>query len=298
MPKNEIYQTANGKNAAQEQEIPHLQEFQRWMVAVVTHFGSDEQAWNSDAATAELSQARAFHNVLPTADLDQYNRIGIYRRMYFLRMRDALEVDFPTVRHFLGQARFEAVVEEYFTECPSVSYTLNDTGLRFPAFVRSSSLAHKEIIAQIAELELSISAVMDAEEQPPVSPEAIAAIPPDAWNDARFTTVPAFALHSFTYPVHEYLCAVEDAEEIGMFDFEAHPNYVYIHRANFHTQHYALSAEEFHLLSLLCNGTPLGKAFDIIQETSLEDMLEELQTLITTRFQDWMSKGIFARIVV
>lgn len=289
----------------QFQQIPHealhLDEFQRWMVAVVTNFGNDHEAWTSEAATAELSHERALGTILPSKTLNEYERVGIYRRMYFLRMRDALEIDFPSVLHFLGKASFEAVMEEYFTKYPSNSYTLNDTGIRFPAFVRSSLLPDNEFIAELAELELAISNVMEAQEIPPISAEKIAAISPEAWNEARFTPVDAFAIHQFAYPVHEYLCAVE--EEASDFPLiEKRPNYVYIHRSKFHTNHYALDAEEYHLLQLLTQGTPLGEAFAAIQErmtnTNENNDLEELLPRITTRFQEWMTMGIFADIRV
>ncbi len=287
----------------QFQQIPHetlhLDEFQRWMVAVVTNFGNDSEAWNSEAATAEISHERARGNILPSKTLNEYERVGIYRRMYFLRMRDALEIDFPSVLHFLGKARFEAVMEEYFTKYPSNSYTLNDTGTRFPAFVRSSLLPDNEFIAELAELELAISNVMEAQETPPISAEKIAAIPPDAWNEARFTPVDAFALHQFAYPVHEYLCAFE--EETSDFPLiELRSNYVYIHRSEFRTKHFALNAEEYHLLQLLTQGTPLGEAFAAIQQRIINENneLEELLPRITTRFQEWMTIGIFADIRV
>lgn len=274
-----------------------LADFQRWMVSVVTHFGTDDQAWNSDVATAELSHDRAFKNVLPSKTLTEYDRIGIYRRMYFLRMRDSLAVDFPSVLHLLGKPQFEELTEQYFTAHPSNSYTLNDTGLKFPSFMRSTTLPDKEFIAQLAELELAISAVMEAPEVPPISAVDIAGIPPDAWDTAIFTAVEAFSLHEFAYPVHDYFCAVEDKHN-EFPNIQPHPNFVYIHRSKFHTQHYALRAEEYRLLELLIQGTTLGEAFEAVQQvfTNEQTNLEELQARISSRFQEWIMNGVFAAI--
>lgn len=293
------------KTILSEQELPNLGEFQRWMMAVVTHFGSDEEAWHSDTATRELSFHKALANVLPTKDLSEFQRIGVYRRMYFLRMREALEIDVPAVKHFLGQARFEAVVEDYFTRFPSTSYTLNNTGLKFPEYVRQSSLAHKEFIAELAELELTISEVMEETEIPPVSSERIAEILPEEWEKARFSTVRAFRQRTFAYPVHQYLCAFED--ETGDFpEPSPSPNYVYIHRSDFSTEHFSLSGEEFALLELLTAGTPLAEAFETVQQQFLtqhsadtsQDAIEELQSRISTKFQEWMLRGVFCEILV
>lgn len=285
--------------AAIPDETLSLAQFQRWMVAVVTNFGNDAEAWDSKAATAELSHPRALENVLPSKTLNQYERIGIYRRMYFLRMRDALEIDFPSVLNLLGKTLFEKIVEDYFTTFPSQSYTLNDTGIKFPAFVRASELPNKEFIAQLSELELAMSRVMEAIETPPISVEEIASIPPDAWNDALFTPVAAFGAYQFSFPVYEYFCAVE-GESPEMPEIEERPNYLYIHRSDFHTRHYALSAEEFQLLELLTSGTQLGQAFEVIERNlqSAETSIEELLPRITARFQEWIMKGVFASIRV
>lgn len=277
----------------------HLDEFQRWMLAVVTNFGDDTTAWNSAEATAEMPHERALQNVLPSPTLNQYERIGIYRRMYYLRMRDALEIDVPSVHHAIGREQFEELVEQYFTRYPSHSYTLNDTGLMLPTFLRESSLPNKEFLAQLAELELAVSRVMDAPETPALTAAEIAAIPPDAWERARFTPVAALEVHAFTYPVHEYLCAVED-ESPTSTSFAPAANYVLIHRSEFRTKHTALDAAEYDLLSALIARVPLGEAFETVQKHFGDnpDDAEQAQQRISSRFQEWMTSGVFTAVLV
>lgn len=278
-----------------------LAQFQRWMAAVVTHFGSDEEAWKSEAASQELSYNRAMTNVIPNKHLSEYERIGIYRKMYFLRMRDALAIDVPAVRHFLGADVFEEVVEEYFTRFPSTSYTLNDSGLNFPRYVRESTLQHKDFIAELAELELAIARVMEAEETAPLSPEELAGVPPEAWENAQFKPIAAFELFTFTFPVHEYLSAFE-AESETFPQVTPTSEFGFIHRAEYSTNHYSLQESEFLLLRSLSAGTPLAQAFEAVQESFVASLGEEaseeavinLQNRISTCFQQWIAMGIFA----
>ncbi len=290
----------------QASTIVHLDEFQRWMVAVVSHFGTDEEAWNSEGATTELSHERALGNVLPSQTLTEYERIGIYRRMYFLRMRDALLIDVPSVRFALGQSLFEEVVEQYFTRYPSRSYTLNDSGLMFPTFVRESSLPNNEFLAELAELELAISRVIEAPETPPLTAEQIAAVPADAWENVCFVPIAALELHAFTYPVHDYFCAFEEKssenetsdEPSLVISEEPAYNYVCIHRSDYNTEHTAVTEAEYELLTALTESGPLGVAFEAVQKHFGDNPAdaEKAQQHITSRFQEWMMSGLFAAI--
>ena len=277
-------------------ETISLSRFQHWMLEVVTHFGSDDEAWSAEAATRRLSRERALDNVLPSATLNAVERIGIYRTMYFLRMRDALELDAPAVARYIGREAFERVVEDYFTRYPSASYTLNDTGLLFPRYLRESLLPDREFLAELAELHLAVARVMDAEETPPVAPERLASVPPVAWSAARFRGVAALELCAFAYPVQEYLSAFENESSVYPAPV-LRPNYAYIHRADYSTRHYALISEEFRVLQALLQGAPLAQALEIaLQETS-DEMFEEMQSRVTARFQEWILKGLFADIL-
>ncbi|MCU0427388.1 MAG: DNA-binding domain-containing protein [Candidatus Kapabacteria bacterium] len=308
MPNTTI--TTGNSHAPTKLATMKLATFQQWMVSVVTHFGTDEEAWNSEEATTALSHARALENIIPTKDLNGYERIGIYRRMYFLRMRDALTVDFPAVQEAVGTKAFEDIVEQYCTQCPSTSYTLNDSGLKFPAFMRSSDIPGKEFLAELAELELDIASVMEAEEVPPLTVEEIMSVPPEAWANARFTPVAALKISAFRYPVYEYFREVEAMtapETTAQQRMEEGSNYCYIHRSEYSTRHYPLSKEEYLLLAALIGGVPLQEAFDTVQDllpnspsstnqTTIEPEVEQFQIQIRERFQEWMQMGVFAAI--
>ena len=105
-------------------KIP-LDTLQRWMQSVIEHKGSDAEAWHSEEAQQELPYEEAYLNVLPSTTLSPVERIAIYRRMFVLRMCDSMAADYPGVKHFFGEERFNKVVMEYVGKYPSKSYTLN-----------------------------------------------------------------------------------------------------------------------------------------------------------------------------
>src|ERR1700675_2927517 len=102
---------------------PGLERVQRWMQACIVKQGSAEEAILSDGAQAEIPAEVARGMVLPSKTLSALERLDIYRDMYLLRMEEALAVDYPALKHFLGAGEFMRVVGRYVDEYPSRSYT-------------------------------------------------------------------------------------------------------------------------------------------------------------------------------
>ena len=46
--------------------------------------------------------------ILPSRTLQPEERLAIYQGMYLLRMEEALETDYPALKHFLGDEAFSS----------------------------------------------------------------------------------------------------------------------------------------------------------------------------------------------
>ena len=57
-----------------------------------------------------------------------------------------------------------------------------------------------------------MSRLFDAEESPVLTPEAIAAVPPESWETARLKPVAALSVQALRYPVAAYLEAVRQGK--------------------------------------------------------------------------------------
>jgi hypothetical protein len=79
---------------------------------------------------------------------DFNERLNIYRIDIQNRLAKALRVDFPVLRAQVGEENFAAWAAAYYLASPSTSYTLNDYGANFPAFLQ----AHPETFAFAADL--------------------------------------------------------------------------------------------------------------------------------------------------
>jgi hypothetical protein len=262
------------------------------MQEVVVHQGSIDEALASKAARAEVPPERLGEVVLPSRTLSPAERVEIYQRMYLLRMEEALEIDYPALRHFLGPRGFRDLVRDYVASFPSRSYTLNRLGDHFPAFVRTAGgRPHRGFRHDLARLELATSEVFDEAETPPLSAEAVAAVPAAAWPAARLRPIAAFRLLALRHPVNAYLQSIRKGAR-------RHPrprrqdSWLVVYRRHYRVYRLELARPAHRLLSELAEGAPLGEAV----ASAARGRAAPGPTQLHRWFREWMAKGLFGAV--
>ena len=267
---------------------PGLIRTQRWMQAFILAEGEDEEALRAEAVQAEVPADVALKMVLPSDTLTSLERVGIYRGMYLARLEEALASDYPAVKHFLNDDAFFDLVAKYVDQHPSRSYTLNRLGDHFPAFVATQvDLPKHEFVCELARLELALTEVFDAEETSVLGAADIAAIPPEAWENARLKPIAALRLLAFHYPVSAYLGAVD--EENPFPRIRPKDNWVLAYRSQYSLYRDNLARPAFELLSALTSGMPVGEAIGSVGAT---------QKKLFGWFREWMSAGLFRSVEI
>jgi hypothetical protein len=265
---------------------PGLVRTQRWMQAFILAEGDNETALEAPEVQAEIPKQDALAMVLPSATLTSLERVSIYRDMYLARLVEALKADYPGVLHFLGEESFQALAARYVDAHPSRSYTLNRLGDGLPAFLAGDTgLKSHEFLHDLARLELALTEVFDGEESPVLSPEAIAAVPAEAWETAHLQPIAALRLLSFRDPVSEYLGAVD--EENPFPAIRKKQTWVAAYRNNFRVRRLDLKRPGFELLTALVSATPVGAAVEKCRTSN---------TQLFTCFQEWTAEGLFQSV--
>ena len=265
---------------------PGLVRTQRWLQAFVVTPGQDDEVLASPTLRDEFAGPLE-ELVTPSKTLTSFERAGVYRGMYLLRMQEALEKDYPLVKDWLGQEQFERLVAGYVREHPSRSYTLNRLGDHLPAYIASlPRFDHQDLLHDLASFELAITEVFDEEETPALSADEIAAVPDDKWATAQMTPIAALRLRRFAYPVDSFKESYRDGE--------AYPapapdeTRVAIFRHQYKVYWIPLNPTAYALLNALVGQTPLGQA---IEQALLDSRVPEEE--IFGWFQSWVSKGLF-----
>jgi hypothetical protein len=272
-----------------------LARIQRWMQACIEDQGTCEEAIASERAQSAISAEEARSIVLPSKTLSSFERLDIYRGMYLMRMEEALESDYPALKHFLGADKFMEVVARYVDVYPSKSYTLNRLGDHFPKFLSTlDDLPKKEFCCELARMELLLTEVFDAEETPPLTEAAVRAVPPEAWETARLKPIQAFALAEFEYPVSQYLGGVD--EENTFPRIARKKTWMVAYRRDFSIHRHDLDQPAYEMLSALASGQTVGDAIVGIMTRRWRPAVKEAR--LFEWFRDWMAQGLFQAVEV
>lgn len=264
---------------------------QRWMQTVLVHPESAEAGIQSSPARALIDPGRVSEVVLASGHLTVAERLGIYQEMYLLRMRDALESDYPNLARHLGPHRFWHFVSDYVEAHPSRSYTLNRLGDHVPAFAATwGKRKERGLISDLSRLELALTRVFDAPEDPPVSPEALARLTPEASTELRLSPVAAFALER----VRSASLRLLDSPEREVVPREAVPGSRHVHvlfvRKGGQVSRRTLEGAEGHLLEALTSGIPLGRALTRLGRRHRTTRPCEVESW----FREWVEEGVFS----
>ncbi len=255
-----------------------------WVQAVVVHPDGLESPEGKRLAVEDV--------VVPSATLTPAERIAIYAEMYPIRMRDALVTDFPALKHYLGAARWNDVVAGYVAAHPSRHQNLNQLGRHLPAYLRKSkALPDRAFLADLAELELAMTLVFDAEESPKLEFEELAKLPIERWGAVVFRPAHALQLRSFQYPVNAAFQAFRD--ELDAPAVLPKPTYVAVYRKDFVVWRMNLTQMQHRILRLLVDGKDVSTALAKLARSS---EAESLASSVQSWFKDWIEEGFFQAI--
>jgi hypothetical protein len=264
------------------QRSPSLAQTERWMKAVVLHTGTADQAIRSRPATRQI--AAADMPVLPSKTLTAHERLDVYREMYWLRLREALAIDYPELQRYLGNEGFDALCDEYVQQYPSRSYTLNRLGDHLPKFLAEGGfdrLKRRPFATDLARLELLMSEVFDSEEVPVLNEEQVARIPMEAWDGIKLRAIPALRQGEFKYPVSEWISAMREDKPASHF-LTRKNSYVVVVRRNYSVCRLELSRTAYRLFTALVSGKTLGDAVSSVR-VSPADLQEWFKTWVANR---------------
>jgi hypothetical protein len=260
---------------------------------VVVHPGDIDASLAASEARAEVAPEDIERVIRPSRTLSAAERLDVYHGMYPLRMREALEADYPALAHFLGDERFEALVRAYVQAHPSRSFTLNRLGDHLPAFLEHADVPRRAFCHDLARLELAVNQAFDAEETPRLTDAEIALVAPEAWEQARLRPIAALRLLALRYPANAYLQSLRD-------DNHAHPaikrrdDFVAVYRRDYSVYRLQLSRPAHALLADLAAGQALGAAIAAALTRPTRPRPEP--DALFRWFREWVSEGLFQSV--
>lgn len=235
--------------------------------------------------------------VLPNARLTSEERVRIYTRMYFARLLEVLQADFPALEKILGADAFERVARAYIARHPSRSFSLNGLGRRLPEFLaREARVTRRALAVDVARVERAMSEAFDAEEAAPLSPAAVAAVPAPAWAGARLVPVPSFRLLALRTRANAAVSAAR--QETRLPDLRACPTWAVVYRREYKVYRLDLTAPQFALLDALSRGKTVRAALSAAAKAAGRRAAVALPAQLFGWFRTWTEEGLFRAITL
>lgn len=291
--------------------MSELLELQRRVAAAILHplTKSETMPRRRRDGSSNVREAEAL--IRPNDRLTSFERLEIYNRQYWFRLYSSFEEDFPGLKAILGNAKFERVMRDYLTDCPSESFTLRNLGSRLVEWL----VAHPEhveprrqLAMDMARLEWAHIEAFDSGEDELLDPDDLMAIE----DDSRLRLQPHLRVLELHYPVDDLL--IQLRSESGSSDassnnasatrkknhvrrvamLEPEDIFLAIHRHQNSVYYKRIQGEEFRMLRSLLAGETIGRAIEAaFEDSSLSE--EERGAFLKDAFASWATIGWFTR---
>lgn len=116
--------------------------------------------------------------------LSAADRLAIYAEGYRLRLCETLINDFPAIAFLMGDDIFKQWCLAYINAHPSTHFSLRYFGKHFSAFLETRN---EPLYSQLAAFEWALTDSFDARDHAPLTKEALAQLPIEAWETLTFT---------------------------------------------------------------------------------------------------------------
>jgi len=271
-----------------------LATLERWMQAVIMHPGGAGSGLGARPARRLIAKAASNPDsgVLPSKSLTSVERLEIYAYMYYARLIEILEEEYPTTRQLLGPHEFAVICRKFIARHPSRSRVLNRLSEKFPDFLaRSLPKGHKGGLAiDVARIERAMEDVFDAPMAEPMTAVQFAAIGADQWENVRLAVNPALRMLKLRYPANVYIQAARAGRKPRIP--RPHPTFVIVFRRGFQVFRRDQEPEQFKLLEALAAGRVLAAAVRA-SIGGRSRSADRLAARLGGWFREWAAAGIF-----
>jgi hypothetical protein len=248
--------------------------------------------------------------IKPNDRLTSFERLEIYNRQYWYRLKDCFYEDYPGLRAILGEQRFEKLAGAYLQRHPSHSFTLRNLGQKLVEFLEAEPrwIAPLQAPAlDMARLEWAHIEAFDNEAVPPLQTDSLLGVDP---SEIRLKLQPHLTVLRLRYELDEFLIRAKRGEE-GLRAEASNAMelkrarqrsraaqrlrpktlYLAVHRHNDTVFYKRLEAGQFQLLSAFRAGATLADACEDLSKTREADFSQ-----VQLWFQTWASLGWFCAL--
>lgn len=290
------------------QTAREFHELQRLMAGAVmqplTAHGNMQPRWRDGKPMKKV----AADFIKPNDRLTSFERLEIYNRQYWFRVKDCFFEDYPGLRAILGEKRFERMALAYLDQCPSESFTLRNLGRRLVPFLEANPRWIKPLqkpALDMARLEWAHIEAFDNEARPRLEMDSLLEADPAT---IRLPLQPYLSLLQLGYELDTLLIKLKHGEGLRNEASNAmaqrrtgqhhglkrhlRPKTIClaVHRNDDTVYYKRLEPGQFQLLLAFQSGATLAEACEIFAKSSHQDVAQ-----IRSWFETWAALGWFCK---
>jgi hypothetical protein len=284
-------------------------ELQRLMAGAVMHplaaSGGMQRTWRDGRLMGKV----ASQFIKPNDRLTSFERLEIYNRQYWYRIKDCFYEDYPGLRALLGERRFERLACAYLTRHPSKSFTLRNLGRCLVEFLeaepRWAARSHRPAL-EMARLEWAHIEAFDNEARPTLEMDSLLGTDPD---QIRLQLQPHLTLLPLHYELDDFLIQAKQNEGLrreasnamelpqtrkeGRRKRPLRPKTIFlaVHRHLDTVYYKRLQPGQFRLLSAFQAKATLAEACAQLADSAQTDLDQ-----IKSWFETWAALGWFCKL--
>lgn len=205
-----------------------LSVLQSWMQAVVTAPGGAQAGVAGEPAQRHLQvDSEAVEEVVtPSSRLSGLERLGIYNRAYRARLLECFRVEYPCLRHALGEELFTLFVSDYLEAHPPRGYTLGRLGAKLADHLEltrpdagepdEARQPWADFLVDLATLERTYLEVYDgegSEGETLLTARELLGLPAESFRTLRLRPVRGLRVLDLRSAVDEYFAAVRSGSD-------------------------------------------------------------------------------------
>jgi len=272
----------------------------------LTRGDSMQRKWLDGRPTKKIAEGF----IKPNDRLTSFERLEIYNRQYWFRVRNCFYEDYLGLRAILGDKKFERLADAYLAKFPSQSFTLRNLGSRLVKFLEVNpklTSPHSQLALDLARLEWAHTEAFDNEAKPSLQMDELLDAKP---AKLRLKLQPHLMLLKLENEVDNFLIELKRnsglrSEASNAMEqnhrakktkvargLKRKTNFLAVHRRDDLIYYKRLEPGQFRLLFALQNGATLEKACAELVGLKISGDLGET---IQKWFASWAALGWFCR---
>jgi hypothetical protein len=298
--------TSKPQPPPKRQTAQEFLELQRLMARAVMRPLADDGGMQAKWDNGQPMPKVAGSFIKPNDRLTSLERLEIYNRQYWFRLKDCFYDDYPGLRAVLGDDAFERLALAYLKDNPSQSFTLRNLGRGLVDFIAKNPTLippPRTLVLDMARLEWAHIEAFDNEAKPPLEMDSLLGADP---AEIHLQLQPHLTVLQLGYAVDEFLIQVKQGERLRSEASNAmeqeqvrrrtrlkralKPQSVFlaVHRHHDTVYYKRLEAAQFGLLTAFRSGASLEEACASLGEADAKQ--------IQSWFQGWASLGWFCQL--